>query len=430
MSARSFPVAGSTWARAWAKDSAVLLASQLSAVAVGWLLVVVLARSLGPSQFGLFSALYALSQGLAMVVDFGLVTFLLRDFAALDLSRRSSEQQLAPARTLLGGALGLTTLLSIAVLTLALAASASLGASLELIAGLIGLMGYTFALAGAAILESGFRARRDFGPVVALTLGEKVVLLAALGSAVSLGAGVPLLAGCYLGVGLGRLAVAAVCLRRRTGLGVARPAVGSVVAVARAAAPFAVNRASLTLITRIDVALIALFSTVDAAYYAVGDRTNTMLVIGAATLTSTLYPFLEGSTTQRMRRSLHVSGVMACLGLALAVPGVLLAENLLAILVGADYEGGAATLRIMLLAAPFMFGANALLSGLYSAGREGDVAWLTGVVSVLGTTAVVLGEAAHGTEGAAIGFLARQVAFALCLAVAAVATARRERAHA
>src|SRR4051794_3174848 len=100
------------WTRAWAKDSLVVLASQITSVAVGWLLVVILARTLGPSDFGLFSGLFALSQALAMIVDFGLVAFLFREFTALDLSANPTVIQRNQAEQLLSSAFSLTLAVS------------------------------------------------------------------------------------------------------------------------------------------------------------------------------------------------------------------------------------------------------------------------------------------------------------------------------
>ena len=76
------------WLSAWLQDSAVFVVSQLLSGVAGWILVVIVARKLGPADFGLFSGLYATAQTAAIVVDFGLISLLLRDFAGLKLSER------------------------------------------------------------------------------------------------------------------------------------------------------------------------------------------------------------------------------------------------------------------------------------------------------------------------------------------------------
>ena len=80
------------WLSAWLQDSAVFVVSQLLSGVAGWILVVIVARKLGPADFGLFSGLYATAQTAAIVVDFGLISLLLRDFAGLKLSERLDQR--------------------------------------------------------------------------------------------------------------------------------------------------------------------------------------------------------------------------------------------------------------------------------------------------------------------------------------------------
>src|ERR671934_55149 len=72
-----------TWLRLWAADSAALLFSQFAAVVATSALAILLARHLGPRNWGLFSGFLGLSLGLSIFVEFGLTQWLLRELARL-----------------------------------------------------------------------------------------------------------------------------------------------------------------------------------------------------------------------------------------------------------------------------------------------------------------------------------------------------------
>ena len=56
----------------WLKDAGLLLSSQLIATVATTIVAILLARSLGPSDWGLLSGLLGLSLALSIFVDFGL----------------------------------------------------------------------------------------------------------------------------------------------------------------------------------------------------------------------------------------------------------------------------------------------------------------------------------------------------------------------
>ena len=72
-----------TWFRLWAADSAALLFSQFAAVVATSALAILLARHLGPRNWGLFSGFLGLSLGLSIFVEFGLTQWLLRELSRL-----------------------------------------------------------------------------------------------------------------------------------------------------------------------------------------------------------------------------------------------------------------------------------------------------------------------------------------------------------
>jgi hypothetical protein len=69
------------------------------------------------------------------------------------------------------------------------------------------------------------------------------------------------------------------------------------------------------------------------------------------------------------------------------------------------------------MALPFVFASNVLLVRLYSLHRERAVLGVTLVASLVGSGVLVLGQLTVGPEGAAGGYVLRQVLFTVALAV-------------
>src|ERR687887_2813787 len=71
------------WIRDWAVDSGVLLLSQAATIAATSALAILIARSLNPHDWGIFSGFLALSLALSAFGEFGLSTWLLRELSEL-----------------------------------------------------------------------------------------------------------------------------------------------------------------------------------------------------------------------------------------------------------------------------------------------------------------------------------------------------------
>src|SRR5919198_2184783 len=87
-----------TWLRLWAVDSAALLFSQFAAVVATSALAILLARHLGPRNWGLFSGFLGLSLGLSIFVEFGLTQWLLRELSRLWVRQGPASVSLATRR--------------------------------------------------------------------------------------------------------------------------------------------------------------------------------------------------------------------------------------------------------------------------------------------------------------------------------------------
>src|SRR5215216_6232173 len=196
------------WTRLWAVDSAVLLFSQVAAIVATSALAILLARHLGPTDWGVFSGFLALSMGLSVFVEFGLTQWLLRE-----LSRISTERQRKGVPFRLGRRGGRIVVASLAV-NLALATAIVIGAgvvaaALQLKASsavlVVALVAYGGLLAACSGLEAVFRARRKVRRVVGAILLEKGLLLALVSLVLALGLGLVAIGFAYVLAGVARV---------------------------------------------------------------------------------------------------------------------------------------------------------------------------------------------------------------------------------
>jgi len=401
------------WTRRWAGDTGLLLVSQAQVTIVTTLLAVVLARSLGPAEWGIFSTILNLSQGASLFVDIGLNNYLLREVSRVwarddDTPRRELAMESArimrlclPVNLFLGS-----------ILVVAFGAGAlALGLSLTLSGLVSALMAYVVLIALAAGLETTLRAQRRTGLILGGVLLDKVVLLAGVGVTLYADLGFVGLSVSHVLAGLCHVAFAYSFTLMRLPKPSERPPVRESLAMVRLSFPFAFNMAALNFIPRFDLTVVAAFSTVAASYYAIGERVLFAIIIVPTVAGMALYPFLarEKSAT---RSAIRVATIMALAGAAFAAAGAALAPILLPALFGSRYEESIRITQIMLIALPFMFASNALIPGLYTSGRERRLFAVTAPAAVLGTVGVLIGQMLFGVAGAAAAFVARQVLYA------------------
>ena len=410
-----------TWLRVWAADSAALLFSQFAAVVATSALAILLARHLGPRNWGLFSGFLGLSLGLSIFVEFGLTQWLLRELARLwvpqgpkSVSSRDRRRagRLVVASLTVNAVLGLVMIVGAGVA----AAIFRVGASSAVL--LVALVAYGALVAACFGLEAVFRARRKLSRVVAATLLEKVLLLLLVLASVLAGADLFAIGVAYLVAGVAHLAFDLVCIVRSGDLVFAAPSRRSARYVTRRSFPFALNRASLNVIPRLDTFILSALSPVAAGYFALGDRALGPVVIIPVVMSSALFPFLAREPSGS-RAGWRIVALLAAAGSAIGAIGIVLAPRLVPAVFGSDYSHAIHTVQVMLLAIPFVFAANPLLAHVYTARLEHRRLGLgLGFVSFLGTGVVVAGQALVGSVGAAGGYVARQAAIIVLLALA------------
>jgi O-antigen/teichoic acid export membrane protein len=404
------------WTADWLRDSSLLLTFQFLATVATSALAIILARTLGPSSWGLFSGLLALTLAVATLVEFGLGTWLLREISALRAGTTSHRVDRERASRPLVGALAATGTLGALLLTASIAGLAVAGADTEAGVTLVCLLVYTVMLTAAACIEAFFRAERRLS-VVGIAIGlEKLMLVTGAGGLALLGFGISAIALGYSTAGVLRLAYVATMVFHRERVPLRKPRVEHVWRYFLSGLPFAFNTMALTVIPRLDTFLIAIVSTSAAGFFAIGDRILGPAVIIPVVASRALYPFLAREP-HSSRTPWHIACGFFVAGAVLAGVGAILAPTLVPIIFGAAYEDAIGVVQLMLMALPFVFASNALLVRLYSLRRERAVLGVTLVASLVGTGALVLGQLAIGPSGAAGGYLLRQVLFTTALTV-------------
>ena len=419
-----------SWLRLWAADSAALLFSQLAAVVATSALAILLARHLGPRDWGLFSGFLGLSLGLSIFVEFGLTQWLLRELARLWV--RQGPESVSPATRRRAGrivvaSLTVNVLLGLAMIVGAGVAAAIFGVGASSAVLLVALVTYGAFVAACFGLEAVFRARRRLPRVVAATLIEKVLLLLLVLASILAGAGLFAVGVAYLVAGIARLGFDVRSIVRSGDLVFRAPSRRAVKHVTRRSLPFALNRASLNIVPRLDTFALAALSPVAAGYFALGDRAMGPVVIIPVVMSSALYPFLAREAPGS-RAGWRIVALLAAVGSVIGAVGIVLSPRLVPIVFGSDYSHAVHTVQVMLVAIPFFFAANPLLAHVYSARLEHRRLGLgLGGVSFLGTGAVVAGQVLVGPVGAACGYVARSALVLALLALASSASGSADR---
>jgi O-antigen/teichoic acid export membrane protein len=397
-----------------------MLFSQVTATIATSVLAILIARSLGPHDWGIFSGFLGLSLALAVFAEFGLSAWVLRELSHLAMGADPDcDEAKRKAGQLVSGGFLLTSLLGAVFIVGTAAAAIALALNFELSVAVVSLVAYSAVRSGSTSLEAFFRSRRKLHRVVAALLIEKGVLLILIALLLLGGAGLIGVALAYPIAGLIRLLVNALNILARKELTFSRTRLADLRHVARGSMPFALNRASLNVVPRLDAFALAALSPIAAGYFALGNRILGPALILPMVVSTTLYPFLARES-RNSTAGWAIVGVLSTVGVALAGIGVLVTPFLVPLLFGSEYRDAVPVVQVMLFAMPFVFGANPLLAHVYSSRREGRaLAVGLAAASVVGTGAILAGQLLSGPIAAASGYLFRQALFAGTLVVAA-----------
>jgi O-antigen/teichoic acid export membrane protein len=398
-----------------------MLVSQGLTVLATSLSAVLIARRLQPSEWGIFSAFLGLSFALAIFVEFGLATWLLRELSRLFAEHGDAAEQ--RARALVGAAIGFAVTVTGVIVALGTAVAAIRGEGMTLVLALSSLLCYGGLFASANVLEPYLRAQRRLRRIVVASIVEKYVLVVLVIVAVASGTGVWGIGLAYVTAGFLRFSLLVWSVFGRT-LPVF-PRRRDVRALLRKSLPFALTSGALNVVPKLDAFGLLVLSATAAGYFALGDRILGPAAVVPAIAATTLYPFLA-RRSHRHRAIWGLSFGFGVCGGVLAIAGYLAAPTLVPLVFGHQYEAAVPPVRLMLLALPLAFAANPLLTYSFSYGRERAVVVAAIVITLVGTGAILTGQAVEGVSGAAIGFLLRQGLMFAAIASIAASAARSE----
>lgn len=387
-----------------ARNSAIVFAGHLLTAGLGFVAVLVVSRTLGPANFGLFSAAQAVILVVSGVADLGLSITLVR-FVARDLHVDQHRAHLT---------LQMATGVRLAMVVLIMLLGWPL-AQATVRWGLGGQGSPAFAwlaLIGAAVTLSLnfqvaiFQAYQRFLRLSAWTVGMNVLKLALVAGLWWLGwlwAGSALVA--YVLATTVAVLVAWIFLPRRF---LRQPAaMGERWAALSALFGFSkwvtVNYVAAVLASRVDIFLLAHFrGPTEVGLYSAAFQLAMVFPLLAGALFTVLLPHvsqMQGKVQLQafMRRTLAVSGI----GLLLALPAVLFASPLVHLLFSARYAASAGIFQVLCLNFVLALVIQPLSTVLYATDRPDAMAAVTGLQLVLAVAGNWLLVPLYGGLGAA-----------------------------
>jgi O-antigen/teichoic acid export membrane protein len=369
-----------------ASNAAVQLAGKGAVLALGAVSIAVLTRYLGPNDYGRYTLALMYMQLFGVLVDVGVYTTVVRDISK-DPSR---------TRELVGNALTLRLLLSLAVIALGAGISlllpydASVRVAIVLAGGplLFGMLATTF----VAILQSRLRMGRAAVAdvvgraatlaltvvVAALDLGFYAVMVAAGGGALAT----------LVATWLVTRPVARVRFRLE-------PAVWR--GMLAAALPLGLALAINAIYFRADTLIISLFEPYDqVGLYTLAYRILELAITVGGVFLITVFPVLSAAVAhdeERARRTIEAStDVLVVLGVPLVAAGLLLAPQVIELAGGAGFEDAATPLRILLAAGALSWVNGVFGYALIAKERQTSALWLnvTGLAFNVGLNFILI----------------------------------------
>jgi O-antigen/teichoic acid export membrane protein len=371
--------------------SAVRLAAEAGARALSVATTLLVARSLGPADFGIFAAILGLASVVSEAGDLGLQTTASRALVAGTHSLRS----LVRAKLLLTGML----VVSAAALQFVHPALAPLVLWVS--------FGRWCEFLGAALRARGERSAEAVVLVALRGAGLVAVVMAATS-----GRGLAFLAWTLAASSLLGLALGAGLLARTGASDPVREAEAAGLGSAlQASLPLGVNGVLALLSLRVELlALAFLRSDREAGVFAAALKVIEFLMLVPASIAAGAMPALTreaarggGRALQRTTATVALLGVPAALGLLLLAPG------LVPRVFGAAFAGGAAPLRVLALALVPMFMNAILFHALIAGGHAQAVPRLTAVRLALALALAAALVPAFGVPGGAAGFAASEL---------------------
>lgn len=397
-------------------NSAYRAAAEIGSKLASLVFYVVMARKLGAEGFGVFTFGLAFVMLVTALASFGQDWILTREVAR---DRDRIHHYFA-------NTLALKTILALPALGIATGGAWVVGTDAETVA--------VMSLLGVAVVIEQYMAtcfgtfqaydRIDFISVV--LLAERIVIAFAGVVALVLGADVVLVSAVYLGGAALSFALAFALLTRRVVRPTAAADPGSWWRLMRAALPVGVATAFGTILFRVDIAILAILtSKAVVGQYGAAFRlfeATLFLSWSVGTATYSVFSRLDRTTDTAARLFESSVKLLVAATLPLAVGAAILAEPVITLFFGPEFEDGATALALLAPAIALYPIAHISASFLVAQDRQVAVAVVHGIVAaqnVLGSLVLIR---LFSMEGAAAEASLTQALLALIFVVLASRT--------
>jgi O-antigen/teichoic acid export membrane protein len=319
-------------------DIAVQIVGRILNLALGVVVTVVVVRTLGQHRFGQWSTLFAISDLLGYLGEFGIDKVVVRQAA----SEREREPEYLGTLVWLRTLLAIPVTLAFLAITLVIASDAPMRISAVVLAVLLLLP----PLSSLSVVFQ-LRVRNDLS-MLFITVNSVLWTGSAVAVAV-LSGGIVAMSVAFVGAMVLMVAIQTLAVRRLATVRIrgSRPLWGQ---VAKFALPVGVALSLTFAYGRIDQVLVFQLAGASAAgIYGAMYRILTTTTFVPTAVFTTLFPILSASDPARMRRLLQLAmEYLAMISLPILAFVLVAAEPVIRLLFGEDFVSGADALRVLM----------------------------------------------------------------------------------
>ena len=391
-----------------------LAAGQMVTMALGFITHAILARAVGPADYGVLGFAVAVMSYFGIAAALGTDTWAAREIA----SRRSDVRPIAETILSLRLLLAVLSIVGV-VIFLSIWRPETLVVQVVLIQAIsliVAALTLDFAFQGLERLEATAR-RQVLSAIIALAgiaavlnLGYGIVAAAAVFQMAALISALVMIWEFSRSAGIPRIGPGALSEWRR---------------ILREATPLAITVVVVNVYLYIDIVMLGFLRPgAEVGHYVAATRVLTLGLIAASILRTAILPVLsrlQSSPTERNEVGAHHARVVATAGGLAAAGGLILAPEILEIIFGAEFRGAANALRILMVGLLFMNAVEVFHTQLVAWRLQTQQMWIMISGAIFNIVLNLFLIPRYGMEGAAAATLISTI---LILSLAAITLTR------
>lgn len=393
-----------------AKNSLVLILSNIVTKVLSFIFVIAAARYLGTIHYGQYAFLFALASFFLTLNAFGLETVAVREVA----QQRQRAGSVVFHLGLIRMVLGLVSLACLMLISVLLDKPSAVKWGLVVIGGALTVDGLTSSLKS---VMAGYEA---LGLNAILDVAYRFVVVTAGVVVMVLDLGFLPLVGCSLVASILTLALGVMLYMNNIGRVTWAFDQRQLLDLVRSALPFAVMGVLVTLYFRVDVVMLSMMrGDREVGWYSAGYSVSETCLLFSSAINTAVFPAFsrmaqETSTAMRNAYVLAFKTLMV-VGLPMAVCTMLSSRKIILLLFGPAFEQAAPALQVLVWAAIVMFFNSLMGFVLYAIRQERFVVGVTVAKLLFNVTANLLVIPRYGYLGAAATTLLTEL-LGFCLA--------------